>query len=156
MNYNQRLASDQYARTVDGRLKVACNLGRDVLAWKKRFGDLNSKLSAKVDGETQTRQRNNELAVRLDGENTRHPQITDARDLVVTFGSDLSRGVEDSVVKSIPVMDKLRANRTTLAPTGPRDANQNLFTIPWGATSLRLWKPPLHLVKCTFSPVRSP
>lgn len=78
MTYNRRWANDQYSRAVDKRLKAESNHRLEVLVCMRCVADLESKLFAASDAETQTRERNTELGVRLAAEDTRRSWMIDA------------------------------------------------------------------------------
>lgn len=83
LDYNLCRARGLYSSGVDERWKAESSHRRQELAWERRVGYLESKVSAAVDAKTQTRKRNTELAVRIAGEDTRRSRTTDAWDRVV-------------------------------------------------------------------------
>lgn len=108
LEYNWLRTGDQNSWAVGERLKTQSNHRRDLLVWEKHVRDLESKLSAAVDGETQTHKRSTELAVRFAGEDTRSFRMTDAPARVVTSVNGLDTGVEKFAVRISDLMDKLR------------------------------------------------
>lgn len=58
MDYNRRRASKQYSRAAEERLKANYNHRRVVLPWEKCIRILEWKLSAALDTDEQTHERN--------------------------------------------------------------------------------------------------
>lgn len=69
-DYNRQQASDYYSRGFDERPEADSNHRRQLLVREKGMRDLESKLSATGVAETQTRERNTKLAVRLADKDT--------------------------------------------------------------------------------------
>lgn len=127
MDYNRRCASDQYSRAVDARLKVGSNHRREALAWEKCFRGVESKLSAAVDAEIQTREQNTKLAVHLARKEMRRMRMIDARVRVFASMNGLGTVVEDIAVRMGDLMDNLRVDLSTLVWTGPRAVYEELI-----------------------------
>lgn len=101
-----------------------------MLVWEKSVKNLESKVSAAVVGETQTRERNPELAFyRLVGEDTQRSRITDAQALVIASLDGLDTGFMMFVMRLVAVKDKLRLDLTTLVPDSLRAACKELINL---------------------------
>lgn len=90
---NHHRTSDQYSHAVDERSKSESSHGRGVPNQEKRVEHLESKVSEVIDAETQTCERNIELAVHLAREVTWRSRIIDARARVIAFMDVLGTGV---------------------------------------------------------------
>lgn len=86
-------------------------------------------MSAAIDAETQTRERNSELTVRLTNEDTRCSRMTDAHAKIVASMTGLGAGIEDVVVRIGYIMDEQRLDLTTLIRTGHCAACEELINL---------------------------
>lgn len=88
----------------------------------KRVEELESKLSAIVHAETQTRESNTALAISLAGEDTQRSRVSGMRGRVIVSMDVLGMGVEAIVIRLGAVMDRLWLYLTNFARDGPRAA----------------------------------
>lgn len=128
LNYNRRRVSDQYSHVVHERLKAESSRCRRVLVWVRCIGDVESKIPAVAEAETQTIKRSTGLAIRLAGKDTWHSRITDVRGCVVASMDGFVIDVEAIVVRIGNMMDKLRLS-FFLIQGGPRAACEELFNL---------------------------
>lgn len=129
LKYNRRRASDHYFNGVDELMEVESSYCHEVLAWERRVGVLESKVSAAVDAETHPRTRNIELAVFLTDEDTRRSRIADGRACVVASMNGLGTDVQTIFVRMEDMMEKLWLDLTALIWVGPRAACGELINL---------------------------
>lgn len=110
-------------------MKAKSSDRREVLAWKKRVRESESKVSVAVDDETQTHERNTELAVRFAGVDTQCSRFTDARACLVACMDGLETDVKAIVVWMGDVKDNMRLDLTTLIQDGPCAACEKLLSL---------------------------
>lgn len=130
MDYSWHHGSAQYSPAVDEWLKNEYGHLREVLAWEKPIRDLELKLSAAVTVEAQTRERNNEFAVRPTCEDTRRLRVSDARACIVTAKNGLGTSIENVLVWTKVMIGKLQEDLASLFRTGARVACERRIDPP--------------------------
>lgn len=129
LKYNRHWVCEQNSCADDERLKYESSRYRKITVWEKCAKDQQSKVSAAVVAETQDRERNTELTVRLASKKARGTQITDAQTCVITFSHGFRTGVRAIVMRLGDVMNLLRLDLFTLARDGLRSACEEVISI---------------------------
>lgn len=122
IDYDRQRASDLYSRAVDERPKAESDHCCEVVAWKKRVEDLESKLSAAVDAEAHNCECNDELGFHVAGENNRRSHVTDARARVVATMNGLGAGLSCIFAWINRISGKLQRNLPFLIKASRRAA----------------------------------